>query len=938
MIRGLAKDSRLVTPGFQNVAETLIDSFMDALYECWQLDVNVKKLADEQTRQLQSLNHYPFDMGSLTHTVGSLKRAIESIVAQLDVIQQVAPDLTELQQLRSAALTIQSASELFLESRQYQYSYYFNALLDPARRDTPHEAIQYGDILELRDGRRVIVLDPPQVKYLWGQRVASIKGIVIDNSRLVQQADVVFRMNESCKVIRSDRPWALTDASRRRLVTCEGKEPARVELLGWDPDDKPFYVSWLGKAPFPQDFNLGGVSWIQDQLSANRFASFPIPKLETLLDAFQVRGFPPSLIVKRSFEWRHHSTASDTQTARREAAPVPEGLEHLCKLMQQSDKPVYLHVCGTPFTEQGFLSCTISNGIITTAESGAALQNLKQSQSKSTPAIRLPAIVPQTLAQYPVTPILLVTADVGCCANDIILARENGWRIVFFNDVEGGAGRYLEELMPLIRSQEEQVQVVKRTKTGLHDAISRINKTASATLSDPIERASTPTATTNSWVRNFDLFSEAFERTLCERATPFVVHSEEQTKKAAHALRSIHTALTSIRRALLYTDLELGEWTAQPNTLEGLKAVLSALPQHKIGSQLEKISRAVYQLRLLTQTSDVSAPSEASARLSMDTVISNRDLVRISEIMEAGRNDIFGPAGSLHGMMYGDMSPERFATFFKQGCSIVSCRDAESGTIQGFIINYPKWATLKLKGDSAQALSAAESTRIIAVSINVGFKTQEPEIYAKLVRTFLLHQIRDGIEIMHMRVHPRNLKACVPHMTTAGFLPTSVADEWVDGQRFVTMFHDFGAYCDDPEKVSALRLQEAVEVAWSLYMEEYPGREPQQNRSRDFAVELEHLLAARIKAWEHIESLLRKSSNPADTIDVIVRQLREPTLQVKAERCMDVEAILKQIADGGEWTEELREALQSALVLALNSKTALMRDRATLMRYLELED
>jgi hypothetical protein len=492
--------------------------------------------------------------------------------------------------------------------------------------------------------------------------------------------------------------------------------------------------------------------------------------------------------------------------------------------------------------------------------------------------------------------------------------------------------------MPLIRSKGEQVQVVKRTKATLRDAISRISKTASTTLSEPIERASTPASTTNTWVRKFDVFSDAFERKLCERVTPFVVDSEEQTKKAAHALRNIHTALKSIRRALLYTDLELGEWTPQPDTLDGLKAVLSALPQGKISAPLEKISKSVAELRLTTETSDVSDPSEVRARLGMDTVVSGRDLVRISEIMEAGRNDIFGPAGSLHGMMYGDMSPERFATFFKDGCSIVSYRDAESGTIQGFIINYPKWATLKLKGESAQALSATESTRVIAISIDVGFKNQEPQIYAKLVRTFLLHQIRDGIEIMHMRVHPRNLKACVPHMATAGFLPTSVADEWVDGQRFVTMFHDFGAYCDDPEKVSALRLHEAVEVAWSLYMERYPGRDQQQVRSRDFASELDQLLAARIEAWEYIQTLLTSEEDPDDTAALIRQRLQEPTLQVKAERCMDVEAILEQFSDGSEWTEGLLESLQSGLVLALNSKTALERDRATLERYLALEE
>jgi hypothetical protein len=947
VIRDLAKDSRLIRPGFQDLTETLIDSFMDALYLSWQLDVSLSKLNHEQkatNRKYASLYHYPFDVGGLTHTVGPLNQAVQSILNQLEVMQPAATESKELQILSTAAYAIQSASELFLESRQYTYSYSFRALLGPQNAQQCEERLRDGDVLELRDGRRMIVVISPKIDNEGYRPTAQIQGIVIYPSGVVQEETVTFHADESCQVIRSDRPWALDDQRRRFLVTGGERGAGRVELIGRDLNDKPYYVFWSGRNPFYED----SVKWVDKQLSEKRFASFPVPKLDTLLDAFRVRGFPANLLFSDTIQWGRPTDAKLDSALKLEAAPALEGLEHLCQLIQSSDIPTYLHVCGTPFNNEGFSACRISNGVIVTPESEERLKNLKENSVQKFVSKDLPMLVPETLARYPVTPILVVTRDAGSCEHDIKLARAHGWKIVFFNDLEGGAGRYIQELMPLIRSHGEQVLVIKRTQAALRDAITRITRAASInrsarylsapSLSAPINRAAAPVTATNSWVREFDQLAHSFERSLCDEIVPVVVSSEQQTKLAAHALRTIHKSLKAIRRGLLFTDLDLAEWLPQPSTIEGLIAALSVLPKGMVDTYIKKISLAVHDLRSIAEPSRGADTTFNKASIGMDTVVTGRDLVRISQIMESGRNDIFGPAGSLHGMMYGDMSPQRFATFFNEGCSLVSFRDAESGTIQGFILNYPKWATLKLKSESAQALSSVESTRVIAISIDLGFKSQEPQLYAKLVRTFLLHQIRDGVDIMHMRVHPRNLKASVPHMTTAGFLPTSVADEWVDGQRFVTMFHDIGAYCDDPTKISALRLNEAVQVAWSLYMEEYPGRDPQQNKSQEFAAELSKLIDARIKAWKGIEEVLASDMAPSDALRSICERLRDGMLQVKAERRMEVESILELISGSHEWPENVLESLQSALILALNSRDTLERDRATLDRYLKLDD
>jgi hypothetical protein len=275
------------------------------------------------------------------------------------------------------------------------------------------------------------------------------------------------------------------------------------------------------------------------------------------------------------------------------------------------------------------------------------------------------------------------------------------------------------------------------------------------------------------------------------------------------------------------------------------------------------------------------------------------------------------------------MSPARFKKFFERGSRIITCRDSERGEIQLFMLYDPPSVCAKHKPDTCEAFGNFTLAQAIATARDPRTKALvDDDAYKRLIRTLYLHQIREGVDFIFGRVHPRNIHALIPHMR-AGLEPSCIADEEVDGQRFVTMYIDLAKLCDDPATYSTISLEQAVERAWSLFMEEFPARHDAPRNSLERLTLVHTLVKERLSAWDAVSALLDSSDTPIESvIDCIKKKiLTDPgnTLQLKHDRREDIRELLEHISAGVEThtSAECRELLKAELTLALLSSTAL---------------
>lgn len=927
-IYGLSRHSELVRPGFAAIAENTITAFMDALYCAWELNTQLKTDSLKEEKSLSSLSHYKFDVGSTWHTWGPLHSAVESALQCLDILQMEGSHEKGLQSLRSAAHAIKAGCDRMLAETPRRYTYYFRNLHEEGSNSDPEDSLQAGDIITLKDGRRIILFTCPEVRDHGWHSTIFASGMVLQTDGIVSYEEQIDLSHEgSCDVTRSERQWAFKDApGLRAWAVREGKQPARLEKLGSGLDGKPVYIAWSGKHPFAPEH----VPWIQEQIENERITHYPVVESNDFIEALGQAGFPKELLPPKASKTRK-GVPMDVPPPL-EAGQYLPGLETFTRLLQENPKSVYLHIVGSPLPDENFVQSSLAPSVITSSLCEEQLAAVLGRGEFSSPSEPLSKEFLELLARYPVTPVLLLAGNSKTYEHDIALARRYGWKFLVLKSDSGEAARHLDELEPLAERGHVSLGTIKRSQKSFVKAIDAILSTAPDTSVTSIPFVPKGSTVTNTWMRHFDSEVSAFERECCEAVHDTALASEEEFQRCARLLRTIHTAFRTIRRELLFHDLTLADWPEQCDLLSGIERSLESPAPDIVVKRLETIKDALSEIAVFKDSREVVEPT--ADELVFEESISQRDLARMSEIMESGRNDIFGASGSLHGMMYGDMSPARFADFIDKGAQLVTYRDKLHKKIQGFILFFPKEATLAEKPETASAFSETETARAIAISIDLHYKEREPELYAKLIRSFLLHQMRDGVGLVHMRVHPRNLKASVPHMATAGFLPTSVADEWVDGQRFVTMFHDLVGHCERPGTYSPLQLSKAVAVAWALYMEEFPGRSEESKLSATYAEDLKHLITARLRAWTNIESALHSCEDVREQLASVKSALSSRDLQIKLERQHEIEEQLDQIANAGEVTPEHRAQLESALFLALTPPKSLRRDLEMLRLYI----
>jgi hypothetical protein len=247
---------------------------------------------------------------------------------------------------------------------------------------------------------------------------------------------------------------------------------------------------------------------------------------------------------------------------------------------------------------------------------------------------------------------------------------------------------------------------------------------------------------------------------------------------------------------------------------------------------------------------------------SFETSTTGLDLVRIAHIMEMSNYGLHGPAGPIHGFLYGDMSRDRFAEFVSLGARLHTVRIG--GQIVGFFLDAAPAFLERYKPDISGKFDASGKTAIaIAIALDPRSGSVDPVIYEKVRNSAVLHQMRSTAVQIGGRVHPRNVRALSAHACRGGFQLSSVADEDVGPIRFVSMYMDLHEVQENgiPAETDTNRA-EALERAFDVFFEEMRGRGTPGVAEREALLvegrDLLQLVRLRLALWTLYEGSFKK--------------------------------------------------------------------------------
>jgi hypothetical protein len=562
----------------------------------------------------------------------------------------------------------------------------------------------------------------------------------------------------------------------------------------------------------------------------------------------------------------------------------------------------------------------------------------------------------ETLEQYLCKPVLILSGESEHAQAELQTWLEKGWSIVAVTGGGDTADGLISEVAAA-RSRDPgafpQVRIVENSSQKIGSALEELGLSAAFARDQSVGRKESPLYSRNAFMRFVQTWSESVQ---CEAARAQIEISNQAVDRfdrsdanlsssvftgLARTLKSLASDIEELKSACLAVDIEVGASSALPATTGSLAALREELKSY-ISPHLENKKTPAW-LRVREALDGVDArlgelllhlPGPAGySNITYDESLNGRDLLRVSQLMEMARNDIEGPAGSLHGMMYGDMSPARFADFMRKGTALVAYRD-RAGEILGFMLyaNPVDAETIKPQM-SARYGKHGNAALCIAIAVDPRSKEIDPLLYSKLTNALLLHQMRSDADIIAMRVHPRNLKALVPHMATAGFRTSSSADEMVDGMRFLSMYFDLAHMLDQgrPGRNAEART-DAVKRAWELFFGELEGREEAENKGviQERAARLLDLIEKRLEVWDLVDAMESGTVERSEGLAQFASSLSQEELMLRPESVRTIEATLSRLINtpgdlGKEWSVLLDE-----LGVALIHRSALERDAGAL--------
>ncbi len=937
------KSEDLIKHGLDTTLQAIVKEFGDAFDYAHQLETFLRAHSSQLCKN--SLQEHDLIFNTVREHLKELDESFTIIRWKVKAIRIAGcPDERTTSSLLNAAKALRKAAYALAKSQQFSYTFDLPSLLlspSQSRIDTPRR----GDSLALPDGTKLVLFKP--LKASRGGALRADALVITPDGKVREDSTFDLTNHGICTVLRSLQPWAMHAPTTKRRALCrQDTQPVRAELVGKTEHGKDAWLFWHKASPFRA--NSPEITWAKQELHApSAFQDFKTPR--SLRDALALEEFPKELFNEPT------NSPSSSGVARHSPPAIEDthelnGLETLTRLLQREESTAFLHYSGTSFgtspTEPGFADCELKDGTIATNTSLEALRALLTGERSESLSHALPEIVAQTLQAYPIVPLLIACEESKTLLEDVRTAVTHKWRIVIIA-AEGtpaaSLASSLEAIYPeLVRHiapdrnlprMKLNRDLISQLHTATEDLIRNAETSWSTPTSGPNHQGNWPTIikvhtaqplrTTSALLRVFDSWAYPFQQELCERLLPYAIESDEKFKEVAGSLRIIQRRVSKIRRVLLRATLLNSHDSAW--SLEDLENHLAKL------GVLEQTKQEVCDIREQRDKLHKLLPREGVSigLYSLDEEITRNDLVRISELMEHGRNGIHSATGTLHGMLYGDMSPARFKKFFERGSRIITCRDREQGAIQLFMLYDPPSVCAKHKSETWEAFGNYILAQAIATARDPRTKTLvDGDAYKRLIRTLYLHQIRDGVDFIFGRVHPRNINALIPHMR-AGLEPSCIADEMVDGQRFVTMYIDLANLCDDPAKYSSVSLEAAIERAWALFMEEFPGRRDVQKDTLACLTLVHSLVKERLRAWSAVSPVLDSTDAPIESIIECIEQTiladQKNSLQLKQDRRQDIKDLIESMrADRGTGdSSEYREQLKAELKLALLSSSAL---------------
>lgn len=941
----------LIAAGLDKAVDHIVKEFGDAFIEAY----NLEKLLQESNRQdpANSLDQHKLRILEIDAHLRDLDESERVITWAIAAITQsgLPGSATSLRVLLRTIKSVRDAAYALQRSHHFTYQFEFVTSQTSSTHER-HDVPQMGDSLILQDGTLLVLFAPlNRANREHSKRdILTADALVITPDGIVRE-DSSFDLSEhkTCLVRRSGQPWATHDSfTKRRSLWGQDRWPLRAELVGKTGNGQEAWLFWKKNTPFRAQ--SPETTWAKRELGTrSEFRRFGAP--QTLREALALQDFPEDIFCEPAQLANIEGSKSGVSPAL-EDTPAINGLETLTRLLQKVATPAYLHVSGTYLgtspADLGFTDCHIRDGVIATTSSSTALEAALYRRTQEGLHHALPEVLASTLHSYPIVPILIVSEDSKTALHDIRTAVDYNWRVVVIAAKGTDAGALassLEVIHPeLIRhiipdrspgAPTKGQELVKRVHSAIEELIADTQKFWDVRANTPhhqeywpsIIRVQTEPAlhSTSELLIGFDSWAYAFQRELCEKLLPYAMESDGAFKEVAISLRVIQQTFSKIRRSLLPNTLYQSksiEWSLEE--LETILAEVGVLEEIRQDdpSTLDSINEHHRRLsNLLSQVEDLQG------LYALDDEISRKDLVRISELMEISRNRMNSATGTLHGMLYGDMSPERFKKFFERGSRIITCRDRKHGTIQLFMLYDPPRVCAKNKANTCEAFGKYTLAQAIATARDPRTKAAvERDAYQWLVRALYLHQIRDGVDFIFGRVHPRNIHALIPHQR-AGLVLSCIADEVVDGQRFATMYVDLATLCDDPMTPSTFSLENAIARAWTIFAEEFPARQDSRQNGPKYLTLVRDLIRERLRVWNELDPLLQSPEVSLESILQYVEQkilAASPAdiLEIKPDRKRDLKDLIETTKRGAN-TKESVELLLEELELALLSRKIL---------------